>query len=50
MRRVSAATGAYPLVFVTLLVAAIGLILLATPARETAPWLVGAYALAIAGW
>ncbi|GAB2570950.1 heavy metal translocating P-type ATPase [Leucobacter ruminantium] len=36
--------------FATLLIAMVGLILLATPARDTAPWLVGAYALAIAGW
>lgn len=50
MRRVSAAAKAYPLVFATLLIAMVGLILLTTPARETAPWLVGAYALAIAAW
>lgn len=40
----------YPLVAATLVVAALGLIMLATPARETAPWIVGIYALAIAGW
>ncbi len=38
----------YPLVFATLVVGAIGLVLLATPARDTAPWLVGSYALVIA--
>ena len=40
----------YPLVVSTLVVAAVGLALLATPAREIAPWLVGAYALGIAAW
>lgn len=34
----------------TLLVALIGLILLATPASESASWVVGAYALVIAAW
>ncbi len=38
----------YPLVFATLLIGAIGLLLLATPAKEFAPWLVGGYALIIA--
>src|SRR5690606_33733312 len=50
MRRVAVAIKSYPLVFTTLLVAAIGLLLLTTPAREIAPWLVGAYALVIAAW
>lgn len=40
----------YPLVATTLLVAAIGLVMLATPAKDLAPWIVGAYALGIAGW
>ena len=40
----------YPLVAATLVVAALGLLMLATPARETAPWIVGIYALAVAGW
>jgi len=41
---------AYPLVVATLVVAAAGLILLATPARAAAVPLVGAYALLIAAW
>ncbi len=40
----------YPLVAATVVVAVLGLVLLATPARNAAPWVVGAYALAIAGW
>lgn len=40
----------YPLVAATLLVGAIGLVLLATPARGAAPWLVGGYAIAVAAW
>lgn len=48
MNRVRSAVMTYPLVFTTLAVALIGLALLATPARETAPWIVGAYALVIA--
>lgn len=40
----------YPLVAATLVVAALGLLMLATPAREIAPWFVGIYALAIAAW
>ena len=50
MTRALAAVKAYPLVFATLAVAAVGLILLASPARTAAPWLVGGYALAIAAW
>lgn len=34
----------------TVIVAIVGLALLATPAREVAPWLVGGYALAVAAW
>lgn len=41
---------AYPLVAVTLLVAVVGLTLLATPLRGAATWLVGGYALAFAAW
>ncbi|WP_449283516.1 heavy metal translocating P-type ATPase [Leucobacter sp.] len=50
MTRARAAISAYPLVFATLAVAAAGLILLATPARGAAPWIVGGYALAVAAW
>lgn len=50
MVRLKRAIRAYPLVASTILVAAIGLVLLATPARAAAPWLVGAYALGIAAW
>ena len=45
-----AAVRAYPLVFATLIVAAGGLVLLATPARGVVPWIIGGYALAIAAW
>ena len=48
--RQGAALRSYPLVAATLLVAVAGLILLATPARPAAPWIVGAYALAVAAW
>ncbi|NLG55806.1 MAG: heavy metal translocating P-type ATPase, partial [Rhodococcus sp.] len=50
MSRFSSLVRAYPLVIATLLVAMIGLVLLATPAIESASWIVGAYALVIAGW
>lgn len=40
----------YPAVVATVVVGVIGLILLATPARDAAPWLVGGYALVIAAW
>lgn len=50
MSRFSSLGRAYPLVIATLLVAMIGLVLLATPAIESASWIVGAYALVIAGW
>lgn len=40
----------YPLVAATLVVAVVGLLMLATPARDFAPWVVGIYALAIAAW
>ena len=41
---------AYPAVVLTLIVGATGLVLLATPARGLAPWLVGGYALCVAVW
>jgi heavy metal translocating P-type ATPase len=40
----------YPLVVATVVAAAIGLLLLLTPAHEAARWLVGGYALLIAAW
>lgn len=50
MARVRTALQAYPLVFATVAVAALGLLLLTTGARSTAAWIVGGYALAIAAW
>jgi heavy metal translocating P-type ATPase len=50
MRQLKRAIRAYPLVAATLLVAAIGLLLLATPAHGVASWIVGGYALCIALW
>lgn len=50
MSRITQALRRYPLVAATLLVGAVGLILLATPAAEAAPWVVGGYALALAAW
>lgn len=50
MSRFSSLVRAYPLVVATLFVALIGLILLATPASESASLVVGAYALVIAAW
>ncbi|MCO5294412.1 MAG: heavy metal translocating P-type ATPase [Homoserinimonas sp.] len=50
MERISSLARAYPLVFATLLIAVVGLILLATPARQAAGLLVGGYALVIAAW
>ena len=50
MRRISTVLKTYPLVVATLVVAAIGLILLTTPAAPWATWLVGGYALLIAAW
>lgn len=50
MSRFTAAVRRYPLVAATLLVGAAGLVLLATPGRDAAPWVVGAYALGIAAW
>lgn len=44
------AVTAYPAVALTVLVAATGLVLLATPAQNVAPWIVGIYALGIAAW
>ncbi len=50
MRQLKRAIRAYPLVAATLLVAAVGLLLLATPAHGVASWIVGGYALCIALW
>lgn len=50
MNRLRVAVASYPLVFATVLVAVIGLTLLATPARDSARWVVGVYALVIAAW
>lgn len=50
MTALKRALRAYPMVATTLLVAAVGLALLATPARASAPILVGIYALIIAAW
>ncbi|MGK0715828.1 heavy metal translocating P-type ATPase [Leucobacter sp. W1153] len=50
MSQLVAATRRYPLVAATLVVGVVGLIMLATPARDAAPWVVGTYALAIAAW
>ncbi|MFA7498594.1 MAG: heavy metal translocating P-type ATPase [Leucobacter sp.] len=50
MTKFGAAIASYPLVAATLAVGAIGLAMLATPARDFAPWLVGAYALLVALW
>lgn len=41
---------AYPAVALTIVVAIVGLIMLATPASGAVPWLVGGYALCIAAW
>ena len=50
MRIILRSARSYPFVTATLLVAATGLILLATPARGASEWVVGGYALVIAGW
>jgi len=50
MSRLRGAVASYPLVFATVLVAVVGLVMLATPAHDSAPWVVGGYALAIAVW
>ena len=50
MTALTRALRAYPMVAATLLVAAVGLVLLATPARAAAPILVGVYALLVAAW
>ena len=41
---------AYPVVLLTLVIGAAGLIMLATPARPVVPWIIGGYALCIAVW
>lgn len=50
MDKLSAAIRAYPFVATTLVVGAVGLVMLATPARDAAAWVIGVYALAIAAW
>ena len=50
MNKVREAVRSYPLVAATIVVGVVGLVLLATPARDVAPWLVGLYALAIAAY
>lgn len=50
MSRLIAIGRSYPLVVATLVVALVGLILLATPASDLAPRIVGGYALLIAAW
>ena len=50
MTRLRKAIRSYPAVVLTLLVGAIGLILLATPARDAAAWIISIYALIIAAW
>lgn len=50
MNALARAIKRYPLVAATLLVGAVGLVLLATPLRSASPWLVGGYALLIAAW
>ncbi|GAA2841860.1 heavy metal-(Cd/Co/Hg/Pb/Zn)-translocating P-type ATPase [Leucobacter komagatae] len=41
---------AYPAVVLTIVAGVVGLVMLATPARGIAPWIVGGYALCIAVW
>lgn len=48
MDKVRTGLRSYPLVAATLVVGAVGLILLATPARGAVPWFIGIYALGIA--
>ena len=48
MSLVRAAAKRYPLVFTTLLIGAVGLILLTTPSHDFAAWIVGGWALAVA--
>lgn len=50
MSKLTRAIRSYPLVAATLVVGAIGLVMLLTPAAGIAPWVVGAYALGIAAW
>lgn len=50
MTRVRTAVTRYPLVVATLAVAVVGLLLLTTPVRDAAPFVVGGYALAVAAW
>ena len=50
MNWIRRALRAYPAVAMTLAVGALGLLMLLTPFREAAPWLVGGYALLMAAW
>lgn len=50
MNWIRRAIRSYPAVATTLAVGALGLVMLATPFRDAAPWLVGGYALVIAAW
>lgn len=50
MKFLSRAVKAYPAVALTVVVAAVALVMLATPARDAARWVVGIYALTIAAW
>jgi len=50
MVKLRRAMRSYPLVVSTIVVALMGLVMLATPARGYAGWVVGVYALGIAAW
>lgn len=50
MNWIRRAVRSYPAVATTLVVGALGLVMLATPFREAAPWIVGGYALLVAAW
>ncbi len=50
MDKLRGALRAYPAVAATVVVGVVGLLMLLTPARGAAPWLVGGYALVIAAW
>jgi heavy metal translocating P-type ATPase len=50
VRRVPTLLRSYPLVVATILIAIVGLLLIPTPAQDSARWIVGGYALLVAGW
>lgn len=50
MNWIRRALRAYPAVATTLAVGVIGLLMLLTPFRDAAPWLVGGYSLLVAAW